>query len=105
MAACSKAHRQPEQRSLQVYVVAERLSTGRIGDVEAAVADLKSQRGVPDIIEGADDFPIGMRGDAEAADIAIGGQPEPTAKFAMIAGRDQGIGPAARTADRLRRHE
>ena len=54
-----------------MHIEAERPLIGRVVDVEAAIAEMHIEPRLQRIIECADDFPIGVGGDAETADIAI----------------------------------
>src|SRR5271155_3594210 len=100
----SKAEGGEEERPLHMHDVAE-AGVRRVIEVEAAVAEAQCRPGLPGIVDGADDLPIRMRADAEAADIAIGRQPEHIAEIVVIAGRDQRIGPLGRAQDTRRRED
>src|SRR5215831_12365415 len=64
-------------------------------EIEATVAEVQVPRRAEGVVDRAHDLPIGMRTDAKAAEIAIGGQREAVAEVAVIARADQRVRPAA----------
>src|SRR5215469_767789 len=64
-------------------------------EIEAAVAEVQVPRRAEGVVDRAHYLPIGMRSDAKATEIAIGGQCEAVAEVAVIARADQRVRPAA----------
>src|SRR5262249_28957806 len=87
-----------KDRPPQVGIEAQSAVLGTVTEVEAAIADVQVPGWAETIIDRADDLPIGMGPDPEAAEIPIGGEPEAVAEVAVIARGDQRIDPAGEAA-------
>src|ERR1700751_432163 len=84
-----------EDRSPHVDVKAQIAVICRIVKVEAAIPQMKVDRRVDGVVDRADQLPVGMRADAETAEIAIGAQAEAIIEIVVIASGEQRIAPAA----------
>src|ERR1700730_14673118 len=91
---CSESECAREDRAFHVDVEAQIAVARLIVKIEAAITQMKVDPRVESVVDRADDLPIAMGADAEAADIAVGGQAEAVAEIVVIASADQRIAPA-----------
>src|SRR6266852_4286238 len=88
-----------EDRPLHVNVEAQIAVARLVIKVEAAVAQMKVQPRGGGVVDRADQLPVDMRAEAEAADIAIGAQAEAVCVFQVAAPTEERIAPAGRAID------
>src|ERR1700730_8412894 len=72
----SEAESPREDRAFHVDIEAQIAVACLIVKIEAAITQTKVDPAVEGVVNRADDLPIGVRADAEAADIAVGCQAE-----------------------------
>src|ERR1700730_9282895 len=97
----SEAESAREDRAFHVDVEAQIAVACLIVKIEAAITQMNVDPRVERIVDRADELPVDMRADPEAADIAIGRSAEPVAKVVVIATADQRIAPARAAVDAL----
>jgi hypothetical protein len=95
LGAASEPEGAGDDRPSHVDVEAKPAFASRNIKIETAIAEMQVPRWVKGIVDRAEHLPVGMGADAKAADITIDGKTPAVTEFAVIAGADQRIGPAA----------